>query len=197
MESIETKLEQAKNWLEENIRGYNYNAVLCTNIKVYSYIDIEDIKEKLCKKYHKDIIEEINFEKEYEFFEEMSIDLLFEDAREALGTKEVYQYGRSGGWLGSVELCKEIREALDEIESDLYDGEFSYFESKREMHKAQVFKDIERIKKAFEDIKKQVQYYSNNLTELFIEYIEYNVMDSVIDDIKAKNVKYNTLITYF
>ena len=191
MKAIESKIKEAREYIESISRGYDYKNILCLNIKIYNWVDYEEVKKELAKKYHIELLNEINFEENFENFEEWNIDLFFEDARGLFGTKDVYQYWRSGGWLWIQDY---ITEQLEEMEHDLNSEYFEYYENKKEMHKSKLWEEIQKIKENFEILKSQKDYYSENIQSLFIEYIEENVIFWEMERVKENAEKYKNLL---
>ena len=82
MKSIESKITEAKDYINSITRSYNYKNILCLNIKVYNWVDFDEIKKELSQKYPIELLNEINFEKYFEYFFDINTDMFFEDARE-------------------------------------------------------------------------------------------------------------------
>ena len=70
MKTIESKIKEAREYIESISRGYDYKNILCLNIKIYNWVDYEEVKKELAKKYHIELLNEINFEENFENFEE-------------------------------------------------------------------------------------------------------------------------------
>ena len=51
MKAIESKITEAKDYINSITRSYNYKNILCLNIKVYNWVDFEEVKKELAKKY--------------------------------------------------------------------------------------------------------------------------------------------------
>lgn len=190
MQSIQSKIKNAREYIDPITRWYNYTNILCLNIKIYSWVDFDKLKTELSQKYPTELLNEVDFESEFDSFFEWEASFFFSEARELLWTREVYQYWRSGGWLWMKDT---VGSQLDDMEYDLENWPY-YFDSKRDMHKDDVWDEIEKIKTSFQTLKDMKENFEENIYYYFRDHITENIIDWKIDEVKIKAEKYNNLL---
>ena len=196
MKNINDKIEVLKNFLENNKR-YTFRdwVELILNIKWDFWINYDDAKNILNKKYTMELLNEIDFNNEYDLFFDFTVNDFFEYAKELLLEawidNNIYSTGRSWGYLWINWLYREIESVIENIEWDIEsinnkDSYFYYWDTKKILHKVAdwyiwTIKDIEKVFKKLIDNKKD---FEKNKLDYFIDFLENNVLENIENNLK-------------